>query len=233
MVLGPVIGISANYRYEMGEYCLKDYYTRSVLRAGGIPVILPAVSLLSAIERYIFLCDGFILSGGGDIDPRYWGETAEKKTGEINPLRDSFEIVLVKELQIRGKPLLGICRGCQIINVAAGGSLIQDIKGNYMHQQAAPRNYGLHDVFIEKDSKLAGIIKSEQIIVNTFHHQALSKPGANLKIAACSTDGTIEAVEASSKSFILGVQWHPECMDNAHADYLFQALVEAAGRVKG
>lgn len=226
----PVIGISANYRYEIGEYRLKDYYTQSVLRAGGIPVILPAIPLLSDIEQYILMCDGFILSGGGDVDPNYWGEMAEKELGEIDPLRDQFEIKLTELLFLNRKPLLGICRGCQIINVAAGGSLIQDIKGNFMHQQEAPRDYGLHHVFIEKDSKLAGIIQSEQIVVNTFHHQAVNVPGQILKIAACSADGTIEAVEANSESFVLGVQWHPECMNENHAYNLFKALVEAAGR---
>jgi len=224
----PVIGISANLDGEERTYYLKDYYVASTLSAGGIPVILPAVCDYEIIKSYTSICNAFIISGGGDADPAYWQESPVKDLGEINPIRDNFEINLIRNIMEHNLPLLGICRGCQLINIASGGSIVQDIKGNFQHQQNAPRNYAFHWIFIDKYSKLAEIIKNEKIRVNSFHHQAVKIPGTGLRIAACSSDGTVEAIESTVGKFTLGVQWHPECMDDACSYYLFKSLVDAA-----
>ncbi len=225
----PLVGISSSYDDEAQVHLLRDHYVWSIYRAGGVPIILPATADYEIIHSYTETCDALLLSGGGDADPSYWGESPDRSLGDINPIRDVFEIELVRQVMRIQKPVLGICRGCQIINVAVGGSLIQNIEGNFMHQQKAPRNYAFHQVFIQKDSKLAAILKTEEIKVNSFHHQAVKMLGPGIKISACALDGTIEAIEFSSRlQFAIGIQWHPECMEDVHANYLFKALLAAA-----
>ncbi len=227
----PIIGLSSGYDLEEKTYVLKEYYIEAILKAGGLPLILPAVSEEDIIQSYSSLCDGLVLTGGGDADPFFWGEWPHKDLGEINPTRDFFELELALAIMKRGQPILGICRGCQIINLAAGGSLVQDLAGDFMHQQKAPRNYASHPVFIEKSSRLAGILKNEEIRVNSFHHQAIKIPGWGMAVSACAPDGTIEAIEyLNEEQFIIGIQWHPECLQDRYAGYLFQALVQAAAK---
>ncbi len=228
----PIVGISSGYDFDEKTYTLKENYISAILKAGGLPVMLPAAIDYDIIQWYSQICNALVLSGGGDVHPSYWGEMPDKELGEVNPLRDVFEIELVRNIMITRKPVLGICRGCQIINIAAGGSIIQDLAGNLMHQQRAPRNYSFHQVFIEKDSKLAAILKSEQVKVNSFHHQAVGITGQNMRMSACAADGTIEAIESSNPNqFLVGVQWHPECLEDVYADYLFKALIDAANRL--
>ncbi len=224
----PIIGISTGYDFDDKTYMLKENYIMSILKAGGVPIMLPAVTEFDIIQSYTESCDAVVLSGGGDAHPSYWGELPDKELGEVNPLRDVFEIELARNMIKNRKPVLGICRGCQIINIADGGSIYQHLAGKLMHQQKAPRNYAFHVVFIQKDSKLAALLKTEQIKVNSFHHQAVKIPGQNMKIAACAPDGTIEAIEFNGPNqFVVGIQWHPECMEDVCADYLFKALIDA------
>lgn len=225
----PVIGVSTDYDAGGKSYVLGEKYVSSILRAGGLPVMLPPVQDEETIQSYSAICDGLLLSGGEDADPVFWEAWPEKNMGEINPVRDIFEIELTRKIMGMGKAILGICRGCQIINVAAGGSLEQDLGGSFMHRQKAPRNYAFHPVYIQSSSKLGRILACEEIRVNSFHHQAIKIPGHDLKISACAPDGTIEAVEYDGRQLVLGVQWHPECMQDEHAASLFRALVEAAG----
>ncbi|MGI6452179.1 MAG: gamma-glutamyl-gamma-aminobutyrate hydrolase family protein [Syntrophomonadaceae bacterium] len=224
----PIIGITGNYSEAEANFWLRQFYVESVTRVGGTPIILPPVLDSNLIDKYIHFCQAFIFSGGGDIDPFYWGALPEWCMGEVNPLRDHFELTLARKLLSRDKPVLAICRGCQIINVAAGGSLWQDIQTDLCHDQKAPRNYPFHDIFVREGTLLNKILKKSAIRVNSFHHQAVDKLGSELVISAWAPDGIIEAVEKKGHPFYLGVQWHPECMDDDNSSNLFRALIEAA-----
>jgi putative glutamine amidotransferase len=227
----PLIGLSTGYDLEESTYVLREYYVESIIKAGGLPLILPAVQQQDIIQSYSSICDALVLTGGGDADPALWGEWPHKDLGQVNPIRDYFELQLTCNMLKMGKAILGICRGCQIINLAAGGSLVQNLEGSFMHEQKAPRNYAFHPVFIEKYTKLERILRSEEIKVNSFHHQAIKVPGPGMVISACAPDGTIEAIEyAGQEHLVIGIQWHPECLEDLYAGYLFQALVEAAAK---
>lgn len=222
----PIIGITGNYDYDTDYYCLKKHYVDSINRAGGLGIILPPADDENILNHYINICNGFLFSGGGDMDPHYWGEMPEWRLGEINPLRDSFEYKLAQKILGSSLPVLGICRGCQVLNVAMGGTLIQDINTKLAHNQKAPRDYATHAIVIEANSKLAKILKTNTIRVNSFHHQAVKKLGQGLKVSAIAPDGIIEAVESKDHPFVIGVQWHPECLHDKYSYYLFRALVE-------
>ncbi|MEN6328352.1 MAG: gamma-glutamyl-gamma-aminobutyrate hydrolase family protein [Syntrophomonas sp.] len=224
----PLIGITGNFDADEDAVLLKGYYVESVNRAGGVAMVLPPVRDDNIINNYLSVCQGFVLSGGGDIDPVYWGENPAVELGEVNPLRDFFELSLTRKIITANLPVLGICRGCQVLNVAAGGSIVQNITSDISHDQNAPRSYPFHAIFIEKHSLLASITQSESIPVNSFHHQAVHKPGYRMQISACAPDGTIEAIEAAGHPFCIGVQWHPECMLDMVSKRLFNALVNAS-----
>lgn len=226
----PLVGITGNYILDEGLYCLRDYYATSIYEAGGIPLIVPPLENQEAVNEYLAVCNGWIFSGGGDMDPSYWGNLPIWANGEINPPRDKFEFDLAQRLLAGTKPVLGICRGAQVINVAAGGTLIQDMDTRLCHIQKAPRNYPFHDIFIEKGSRLEQIVKCSQMRVNSFHHQAVDKPGRGIRISARAVDGTIEAIESMRHGFLLGVQWHPECLTDDHTSRLFKAFVDACYR---
>jgi len=223
----PVIGITGNYQSEANSFMFKDFYVAAIVNAGGIAVLLPSTMDETLIDDYFSLCQGLLLSGGGDLDPVYWGELPDLKAGEIDPLRDRFELSLARKAFQARKAVLGICRGCQVLNIAAGGSLIQNINTSMSHMQKAPRPYPFHDIFIEKDSQLRSIMGNERVRVNSFHHQAVKKAGG-LSITAMAGDGTVEAVESREHPFYLGVQWHPECMQDEFSARLFMAFTTVA-----
>jgi putative glutamine amidotransferase len=227
-LMKPIIGITGNYQTETNSFTFKDFYVSAIINAGGTAVLLPSVDDEKLIGDYLNICQGILFSGGGDLDPVYWGELPDKKSGEIDPLRDRFELSLARKALQTHKPVLGICRGCQVLNAAAGGSLVQDINSSMNHMQKAPRPYPFHDIFIENNSKLQGIIGNDIIRVNSFHHQAIKKAGRDLSITAMASDGTVEAVESLEHPFYLGVQWHPECMEDEFSARLFKALTAAA-----
>jgi len=224
----PVIGISADYSYEVVKHCLGDGYVASVRAAGGEVLILPPGDDEGTIARYLDICDGLILSGGGDLDPIFWGEQPSAGLGEICPRRDVFELALTRQALALDIPLLGICRGCQVINVAAGGSLLQDISSDLCHNQKAPRDYPFHAIFIEPETILARLIGQAEVRVNSFHHQALGKPGHGLLISARAADGMAEALESSAYNYLLGVQWHPETLRDRASHQIFSGLVQSA-----
>ncbi|MDD3271177.1 MAG: gamma-glutamyl-gamma-aminobutyrate hydrolase family protein [Syntrophomonadaceae bacterium] len=224
----PLIGICSNYNIESEEYYLPNYYVESLLQAGAAVILLPPVKDAEIIDQYLKLCHGVVFSGGGDVDPYYWGELPRWELREINPGRDYFEIKLAQKVIARKLPAMGICRGCQVLNVAAGGTLLQDINTPMAHQQKAPRNYPFHDIVIKPDTLLSRITKESEIRVNSFHHQAVEHLGAGMGVSALAPDGIIEAIENREAPFILGVQWHPECMTDKSSEELFLALVRAA-----
>lgn len=222
----PVIGITCNLDNIENNYYLRNCYVISVQKAGGLPVVIPSMEDTAEINEYLDCCHGIILSGGGDIDPFYWGELPEWGIGSINPMRDAFELAIARAAMDKKIPLLGICRGCQVINVACGGSLIQDLSGDMSHQQNAPRNYPIHSISIKNNTLLSSITGNSRIRVNSFHHQAVKRPGHGLRICAYAPDGIIEAVERIDLPFCLGVQWHPESLNDYYSDNLFGAFVK-------
>ncbi len=211
----PVIGITGNFGAKGCE--LAQGYYESVVRAGGVPLILPPVEeehiLLETLEHV----DGLLLSGGGDINPLYLQQEPIPQLHSICPQRDKAELMLIRLAFHRQIPMLGICRGIQMIVAALDGTLYQDLGREYhdgdllKHDQDLPREYASHTVNVEEDSLLHRIMGSNQFPVNSFHHQAVREAGPHLRVSAKSSDGVIEAVESTEYKSLLGVQWHPEC----------------------
>ncbi|MDN5332451.1 MAG: putative glutamine amidotransferase [Tepidanaerobacteraceae bacterium] len=229
----PLIAITCSFVAD--KIFLNRGYYEAVEKAGGIPLGVPPLKDKGALTNLLDRVDGLLLSGGPDIDPRYFGEHPRPGLGEVNPLRDEAEIFLCREAVKRRKPVLGICRGIQLMNVALGGTVYQDIgseiENSLKHRQEAPRWYASHDVSVSKDSLLYKIMEYELVPVNSFHHQAVKNVADFLRPVAFSPDGVVEAVEgASGEFFLLGVQWHPEEMWREYPLQLklFEALVDAA-----
>ncbi|MBX6395573.1 MAG: gamma-glutamyl-gamma-aminobutyrate hydrolase family protein, partial [Alicyclobacillaceae bacterium] len=178
-----------------------------------------------------------MLTGGVDVDPAFFGEEPSRGLGEVCPQRDTFEMALVEEAFLRNVPVLAICRGMQVMNVVAGGTLIQDLgsqgRGNLQHRQKAPRWHGSHRIEVVPGSKLAAILGAEELRVNSFHHQAVKDVAPGMQVSATSSDGVVEAIESSLHRFAVGVQWHPENMWRRDPVQfrLFEALVRAAAEI--
>lgn len=222
------VGVTANLALEEGVHSLRRYYLEAVRKTGAVPVIVPCLDV-ELVPFYAERLNALVLSGGGDVDPCHWGEMAQRGLGQIVPERDQFELALSRWAVANDIPLLAICRGMQVLNVALGGSLYQDIRGNRaLHYQNAPRDYPIHEVLVNSDTLLFSIVREQVVRVNSFHHQAVKKLGNGLKVGAVSRDGMIEAVELPGKRFILGVQWHPESLAGAVGEEIFRHLVSSA-----
>lgn len=219
----PIIGITAGIGKD-GDYYLRRRYCTAVHKAGGTPLLLaPVGSPLAAIN----VCDGILLSGGGDISPSLCGiaEYDPVYLDDPSPERDSYELELARLAFSSDTPTLGICRGLQIMNIALGGSLYFHIDG---HFQKREKDQPTHTVSIAPSSALARLICSDTLEVNSFHHQAIHSAAPPLCITASSADGYAEAAEAQNRHFFLGVQWHPEQMEGHSSEVLFAALCSAA-----
>ena len=229
----PVIGITGNYGEQTCK--LAEAYYRSVQQAGGVPVIIPPLADTDSIINTLEHIDGLLLSGGADYNPLYAGEEPIPALGGINSERDLPELLITRLAYNRQIPILGICRGIQTLAMALGGKVCQDIESEkgtvkseklttaVKHSQDADRSEPTHSVTIEKDSTLFNIYKSylssltshlsSQLFVNSFHHQAVGDTGPLFRVTATAPDGTIEAIESTEYKSILGVQWHPECLE--------------------
>ena len=244
----PVIGITCNFDYRdavgmvsgMGitgqdwDFVSGDY-VYILEKAGGIPVLIPQYKDLEAARPFLDQLDGVLISGGHDVGPERYGAFPKGYCGTIMPVRDEQDLAISKYFLEKKKPILGICRGIQIMNVACGGTLYQDLEkeGGFEHHfgDKYPRNIPWHRVNLEKDSVLESIYGTEEIRVNSFHHQAIKDPGKKVKITAWSEDHVPEAMEVEGHPFALAVQWHPEMMyDSAEQLKLLRAFVEAAGK---
>lgn len=236
----PIIGITGAYvkhnEYMEGVYVHHDYH-KSVAANGGIPIILPYINPEIALET-LSVCDGIILSGGEDVDPQLFGQDPHHQLGPTTPERDLAEIAMVKYALENNIPLLAICRGVQILNVALGGTLIQDIpsqiKESIQHSQKIDRSRDTHWVTISRDSKLYGIVGSERVRVNSLHHQAIDRVANDLRVVAQSSDGIVEAVEyIQPTTFTVGVQWHPESMasTNSEMNNIFVEFIKKVRRL--
>lgn len=211
----PLVGLTANYG-EYGSQIAEAYY-QSVKQAGGVPVLIPAGEDLSDIEDLLCRLDALVFTGGGDLNPLLWGEQPVPQLGGINKKRDLQELILMRRALDKQMPVLGICRGLQVLCAATGGRLVQDIYSSTLykepllkHSQTADRDVCTHTVFLEKGSLIHRLMGRDEIDVNSFHHQAVGEPGEGLKISARSQDGVVEAVESAYGKSVLGVQWHPE-----------------------
>jgi len=242
----PLIGITCSRltggawgMYSLGhfmDYALSDY-SQAILHAGGAPVIVPAAQDRKSLTRILSALQGLILSGGPDVHPRRYGEEPLAGLGEVDEALDHMEL-LAAELAIeKNLPLLGICRGIQVLNVALGGTLYQDISSqvpeSICHTPKTDKAVNTHTVNIEPGSRLHKLIGRREIWVNGKHHQALKGLATGLVVAARAKDGVIEAVELAGKRFAVGVQWHPEgtWRDDLQSKKLFRSFVRAAGEL--
>jgi putative glutamine amidotransferase len=228
----PVIGISAySERARWGAWdlpatLLPQNYADQVAAAGGAPVLLPPVT---GIESAVASLDGLIISGGPDIEPARYGEQPGRQTTIMRPARDAAEVALFRAAVDLDVPVLGVCRGLQVMNVALGGTLIQhlpDVVGHEGHSPT-PGTMGEHKVTVgSRPSRLARILGTGPIVVPTHHHQSIGRLADGLIVTALADDGTIEAAEMDGTNtlFVLGVQWHPEAGDDPA---LFDALIDA------
>jgi putative glutamine amidotransferase len=207
------------------EMALGMTYLRAIEAVGGMPVVLPPLGDAAALLDRL---DGVCLSGGPDLDPDAYG--APERHAELGPTEpdlDSFELALARAADERGIPLLGICRGAQALNVARGGSLHQHVPA---HRQTEPATATTHTVHVDAGTRLAQLVGTRPLRVNSFHHQAVDALGRGLRVVARAADGTIEAVEGLGTGFVLGVQWHAEgLVAEPRHRALFEALVVAAG----
>ncbi len=233
----PLIGITTTP--EMEDNLLLDRvpheYATSIQRAGGLPLLIPTLTDAACIEAYIDRLDGILFSGGNaDVDPARFGEDPVRQLRLITPERDEMEIELFHRAFERDLPVLAICRGIQVINVAAGGSLIQDIPSQVGDAVGHfPRGMDMHllyhSVRLEPGSRVHGIFGETDLRVNSFHHQAVKAVAPEFRITARASDGVIEAVEAPDKRFVVGIQWHPETLTVRYPRFLdlFTSFVAA------
>lgn len=246
--MAPVIGVTATLKEDidqiadrpLGRFVRADLdYVEGVAHAGGVPVVLPPVGERRAAEAVIGGLDGLLLSGGSDLDPSYYGEKPLPELNVTLPERDAFEMALLGEALRRGIPIFGICRGLQVLNVALGGTLYQDLPSQLgrdilLHRQDTPKWQPTHEVEIHEGSWVGGITDSTLVKVNSYHHQSIKDLADGLRVSARSSDGVIEAIESHdfSERWLVGVQWHAEAMRDAGAEHrnLFEAHVQAAER---
>lgn len=203
----PLIGISANTADI--DLTLRRVYCDQIVRAGGVPMVLPPVDDAEVLINMFEGIDGLVLTGGADYNPLWYGEQPEKELHTINSTRDLPELLLTRLAFNRQIPILGICRGVQTMAIALGGNLVQDLKTPLKHSQDAPRSEATHSVTITEGSTLYGLY-GQETFVNSFHHQAVKDCGSHLHVVATAPDGVIEAVESTEQKALMGVQWHPE-----------------------
>jgi putative glutamine amidotransferase len=229
----PVVGITLGDGGRPGFHAMREDYVRSVEQAGAVPVVLPPLRA-EDVAALVGRLDGVLLSGGVDLDPVLFSQAPHPKLGQVNRRRDDFELALTRAALRQDLPILAICRGHQVLNVATGGTLIQDIpslvKGANVHDARGPRWRRAHRVELEPQSRLREILGQDTIPVNSFHHQAVDRLGEGLVVSARSPeDGVVEGIEMPTRRFVVAVQWHPESFWSRPDSFqpLFDAHAEA------
>lgn len=231
--INPLIGITCGHQWEDPErYYVNGTYISAITKAGGVPVLIPYMAE-QKLSQILDLLDGLLVPGGIDIDARLFNQELHPRSGKIDPLWDQLDIFMIRGALEKNIPVLAICRGCQILNVACGGSMIQDIESQVAnpikHQQQAPKWYGTHSVTITPQSLLQRIFMSNSLRVNSFHHQSVLEIAPGFQVSALASDGVVEAIESVEHDFVMGVQWHPELMvkPNSDSSQLFTAFILA------
>jgi putative glutamine amidotransferase len=233
----PKIGVTVStdeHHDRTSELKLKEAYFASIRLAGGEPVVFPMDTPVDKVPEIAATFQGILLTGGGDIDPAIFNGEPHPNVYGIDPQRDLLEIALVNYCASNNLPLLGICRGLQVINVALGGTLYTDITdqltGALRHScfPAYPRDYLAHSIHLTVSTRLTAITGQNQIMVNSMHHQGIKNLAPDLTLSAIAPDGLAEGIEFMFHPFLLGVQWHPECLPNSPSDLaIFSAFVRS------
>lgn len=226
----PIIAITPSY--DETRVAIGRRYMDAVQQSGGTPLLLNLTFDADVMEHYAQIADGFLFTGGDDVAPIEYGETVHEGFGDYCLERDKLELPLVKRVMELGKPMMGICRGIQTINVACGGTLYQDLPIEFSkkmsHRQGPPYSTPSHTVTVKEGTILYDIIGDTTCEVNSMHHQAVKKLAEGWKISAFAPDGTIEAIELPDYCFALGIQWHPEQLFpvNEKAQLIFKRFIE-------
>lgn len=235
-ILSNLKGDSLNSRASCKNVVVRNAYVLSILHSGGIPLVFPAVCDEEAVNEMVARVDGLLVTGGNDLQTQVFGEEPERKQGSFSPERDFMDLTAIRAASRAKKPILGICRGIQAINVCFGGTLYQDIESleqfTVKHSQEAEGCYGSHTVTVQRDSILFPLL-GEKNLVNSFHHQAVKLVAEGFHATAFAADGAVEAIERVDGPFVLGVQWHPELMaseGNKTMQGIFDLFLGACGR---
>lgn len=229
----PIVGLMPLFDDEKDSFWMLPGYMKMLQECGAFPIMLPLTDDLNELEECIRLCDGLLFTGGHDVNPAIYGKKTGKNCGEPCELRDKMECSLLKMAFERDMPILGICRGIQIINAYLGGDLYQDLPTEFditvEHHMKPPYDRPAHEVEVMPDTLLAKIIGTGRHEVNSYHHQAIRTPADAVTVMAVSEDGLIEAISVNEKSFAVGVQWHPEFsyQNNTDSRKLIHAFVDA------
>ena len=231
----PVIGVSGSHNAADRQFFVRINYMESVLRAGGIPVLLPEISDEETARQMLDGLDGLLLAGGDDVLPSYYGEETLPACGETDAMRDTFEMLIAPMAIEKKLPIMGICRGIQLLAVAMGGTLFQDIESQKgiekaHHQQKPPYGEPVHAVNFVPGGLFERIVGKTTVMANSMHHQAIKNPGPHLKVEGRSDDGIIEAVSCVDSDRIFAVQYHPEYLadHDPDAQCLFDHFVALA-----
>ncbi len=233
MTKRPLVGITVDTHDDGKQYESPYAYSIAVDKAGGIPVLLPYRMDLAGIPQLVDRLDGIVFSGGNDLEPAAYGETYAPGTVPVDPSRERFERALMAEVERRRTPTLGICMGCQLMNIVRGGSMIQFLpavdRKNAIEHRKLGKEEVRHPITLVGDSIAAKVVGHAEVLGNSSHKQSVGRVGKGLRVIATSPDGVIEGVEDPSFPLWLGVQWHPERL-HAEADHLalFKLLVEKA-----
>lgn len=231
----PLIGITSSVEIDGASFTISQDNVQAIKQAGGLPIILPNLTEEDEINEYVQTVDGLYLTGGYDVNPMEFGEEPHQYLGTVTPKRDIFEIEMIHKMLELKKPILGVCRGCQILNIAVGGDMYQDIYGQIdeellQHAQKAPTAHGSHFVNVLKGSLLHQLTGLEKLSVNSRHHQANRKVIDTFQVSGKANDGIIEAIESTEQPFVLGLQWHPENMAMKNDEpslKIYQGFIEA------
>lgn len=235
----PIIGLTPYHNTENDDISMRPGYIRALEAAGAIPMVLPLEIEKDNLNALSNLCQGFLFTGGPDPHPFLWGEETHKNCGPISVKRDQMELSLLTMAMEQKKPILGICRGAQILNIGLGGDIYQDISSQYRsafpiaHSQPMHYRHPSHHVDVKKDTRLASFGDDTTIQVNSCHHQAIRKLAPGLIAGGMASDGIIEEIELPEYPFLIGVQWHPEYLweTDSSARNLFLGFVNACKEI--